>query len=384
MNLLSGSISRMQAEQECPRGALGRALKLPPPGPDPDYLLVGTVHHERTALRISDESGRWPNAAEIDGWHPGLDEDLAYLESRTEEIISHQLPGATDIEVERGFAFREDWTECEWEAEDVYWRQRSDLTYRVDGRLHVEDWKTGRKILKGVPPHMRFQILSYCIPYAIAGEEEMTSQVAQVRGGLWGVREERVRANDVAETMEAIEGWMRKWRSLPEDDPLAWKARPCRMCASCPFARDCPELLGQLEGGLQVPETAEQVVELALAMEAHEKLAKTLSGLLSEATERLGPVDLPTGKTIGHLPREERSVADPFGYMAALEARGADPEVMVCAAVDGMTVTKARALAGLVKWKRGEKTKTVTALLEEFGRVETVTTFTQKSTEEIA
>lgn len=381
-NTLAGSISRMQNAQECPRGALARALRLESPGPKPDYLLVGSVHHERTAIRL--ETCEWPTASEIEGWHPGLDSDLAYLERRTEEVIEQiNLAACTDIEIERKIAFKEDWTECAWDDPDVYWRAIADLAYTdADGVRHVDDWKTGRKVLKGVPDAMAFQIRSYGIDPMLKGCDPIVGAVHQVRGGTFGTRKVSMHSEEVADTMVAIEGWMRWWRSRPADDPLAWPATPCRLCSDCAFAPDCPELQGTLEGSFDVPETPEQVVEMALTMEAHAKLAEKLDALLREATERIGPVPLPTGKTIGHFPQDSRVIDDPEGALRELEERGADPEAIHRTLAGGLTKTMLeKDLAKLAKWPARRKKIELEALIERHSHVETSTRFTQVPTE---
>ena len=379
-NTLSGSISKWSAYQECPRGTLARALRLESGGPKPDYLITGSIHHDRVAQRIL--TGAWPTASSIEGWHPGLDDDLAFLEARTNEILEIlHLDEATDVQVERQRSFKADWTSCEWDDPDAYWRGIEDLSWKTtDGKHHVLDWKTGRKVLKGVPDVMAFQIRSYAIEPFLDGHLNFRGYAAQVRGGPWGVRNLDVSPSQVTNTIEAIEGWMRVWQSRPADDPMAWPASTCRMCEGCAFAADCPELQGQLGSTFKVPTTPEAVVELAMAQEAHEKVAAHLKRLISEATEKLGPVPLPTGKTVGHLVESSRVIDDADGIIKDFAALGGDKEALEATARN-VTLTVVGKMAKLVTFKRGQKKKAVDAIIAAHSHLETSTKFTAKDSE---
>jgi hypothetical protein len=128
------SISAVRNHDTCPlKFRFQRIDRLPEPQDGSGPLARGTAIHEMLAHAI--QHGYWPDEE--------IPETLKLWDDYIDSLrVQNGMP-------EKQIAFRKDWTQCEWYAQDVWARFVFDVVVEPtpdnDWTVKVVDWKSGKK-----------------------------------------------------------------------------------------------------------------------------------------------------------------------------------------------------------------------------------------------
>jgi hypothetical protein len=71
--------------------------------------------------------------------------ELSSYPPELQKVAGHAMMlKAKKATAEQKLAAKEDWSPCEWNSPDAYFRGIIDVTYQENDTLHIQDWKTGQ------------------------------------------------------------------------------------------------------------------------------------------------------------------------------------------------------------------------------------------------
>jgi hypothetical protein len=351
------SYSAIELFGACPWAyKLVRLDKIPRGESEP--LKIGGDSHKL----VSDYLSRLVDTGQQTDWKfaqglltPSIHPDVADIFTRFLE--NFVLPPLEDPGIEKKLAFTKEWQPTEFFAPDAFFRLVVDFTYRQNGLVVVQDWKTNRALPATVEKNLQLRIYGWGVRQALYPDaQEILLRLHFLR---YSAEREILLA---PEDLDTVPAELDEKISLIENEKH-FDPKPGSFCGWCGVTAHCPVMARALiPVEVLAPATREQAEKAASLLLTLQNIEKELAARLKDWVRDQGALQV--GDMVYGPTTSISYDLDPEKVVTLLLEAGLDREQVWPL----LSTTKTALDRGLKKLKRKEL---LAGILEQFPAKET-------------